>query len=49
MNATLRRSVEKRGCHLTPPRVVNADEKDLGNFLHDQPSCLSRRGQPLST
>ena len=34
--------------HLRAPGVLDADEQDLGDVLHDHPFCLSERLQPLA-
>ncbi len=45
---SLRVVVEQRGCHLTPPGVVDADEQDLRDFFHDGAFQLTERAQPLT-
>ena len=40
--------IQERGCHLTAASIVDTDEQDLGNLLHDLSSRLRRRPEPLS-
>ena len=47
VHTPLRVVIEERGRHLRSAGVVDADEQDLGDFLHDLASRLGHRGEPL--